>query len=211
MLKLEEIIPGTLRIKDSPHEYTRKETLSILENMTMVDLLCNVCEGIYSKTCAIIDTNLVDEYSKTHRAGRVNELRVDLPLVEVVDYINNILHLRTDGCCSGHTITLDPIEYKAKDRYGNFIEIVKYRPNPNEACFGYLHFRYKPSAPIVNVLKEKLLNVQIGKKSHDIHFEINEYNGGGNDIWSIEWHTAKTQDAIDEACAYLTKIVIENL
>lgn len=203
MIELEDLIQGEIWVKDSSHTFDRNATLRYFENKTIVALY----SGDNEKSCAIVRNNLLDEYYKTHQTGKVNGNIVDLQLVEVLDYINNNLHIETVASCAGHTLDVDPIVLRGMDRYGNKVDIFEYVSNTKELgseneTRGYIVFKHIPPKPIRDTLRKKLAMNKFSK------FQDLPYNGDG---YEISWNIEKKQSVIDATCKELTDVILNNL
>ena len=203
MIKIEDLIPGEVWVKGSTHTFDFKVTLRYFENKTIVALYSEDNK----KSCAVVRNNLLDEYYKTHQTGKVNGITVDLQLVEVLDYINNNLHIETVASCAGHTLDVDPIVLRGMDRYGNKVDIFEYVSNTNELepeneARGYIVFKHIPPKPIRDTLRKKLVMHKFSK------FQDLLYNGDG---YEISWTVKKEQSEIDAACKELTDVILNNL
>ena len=201
MIELEDLIQGEIWIKDSSHTFDHNATLRYFENKTIVALY----SGDNTKSCAIVRNNLLDEYYKTHQTGKVNGNTVDLQLVEVLDYINNNLHIETVDSCAGHTLDVDPVVLRGMDRYGNKVDIFEYVPNTKELgsenkTRGYIVFKHIPPKPIRKTLRERL-----GIPCSKFHEQIY------NDRYEISWNIEKEQSMIDVTCKELTDVILNNL
>ncbi len=204
MIELEDLIPGEIRIRDSNQELNREKTLEFFKNKTIVKLHSSVNTGI--KDCAIIDNDLLDKYYKTHQTGTFNGIEVDLQLVEVLDYLNNVLRIKTTSSCAGHTLSVDPMVWCGRDRYGHNVDIYEYVPkcasvlrSENEA-HGYISFKHIPPKPIRETLRERL-----GIPCSKFHEQIY------NDRYEISWNVEKEQSMIDATCKELTDVILNNL
>ena len=204
MIELEDLIPGEISIKDSDCELDRTQTLRFFESKTIVKLYSNE-DGI--KDCAIVENSLLDEYYRTHQIGRVNGIEVDLQLVEVLDYLNNNLHIETVASCAGHTLNVDPIVWRGKDKCKNTVDLYEYVSKnasvlkPENKARGYIIFKHIPPKPIRETLRERL-GIPCSKFSEQI------YNG---DRYEISWNVEKEQSVIDATCKELTDIVLNYL
>ena len=203
MLKLEELIPGEIRLVGGhPGNLTREETLAFFHDKEIVNIQVSESDGTRRKAITVVSILDFARYHDFVQSGKVNGCNVDLRLVEVVDYFENVLHMKIDSCTSGQTMNRHLFEYHGMDRYGNCVQIYWLVPTFGDECCGYIYFKYTPSKLIINKLKE-LLESYKGTTKCPIDFKVYDTR--------IEWTTVKSKEAIDEACAYLTKVVIENL
>ena len=199
MIKLEDLIQGEIRIRDSNQELNREKTLAFFQNKTIVALDSSIKSGV---NCAIIKNDLLDEYYKTHQTGTVDGTKIDLQLVEVIYYLNNVLRIKTTSSCSGHTLSIDPIVWRGEDRCGNIVDLYEYVKRDSVLkARGYITFKHIPPKPIRNTLREHL-GIPCSKFNEQI------YNG---DRYEISWDVEKEQSVIDATCKELTDVILNNL
>ena len=202
MTKLEEIIPGEISIAATDNNLNREETLAFFQDKEIVNIQVSGSDGNQSKVITVVDKPDVACYHDFVQHGKVNGYNIDLRLVEVVDYFENMLHMEIDSCKSGQTMKQHLAEYRGMDRYGNCVSIYWLVPISDGKCCGYILFKHMTSKLIINKLKELLENYK-GTTKCPVKFNVHNT--------MIEWTTAKSKEAIDEVCSYLTKVVIENL
>lgn len=203
MFKLEEIIPGEISLVGRPNELTREETLAFFHDKEIVNIQVSESDGTRCKAITLVDDRILARYRDFAQSGKVNGRDVDLRLVEVVDYFENVLHMKIDSCTSGQTMNRHLFEYRGMDRYGNHVQIYWLVPISGNECCGHICFKHTTSKLIINKMKE-LLESYKGTTKCPVDFKV-------YDTPRIEWTTVNSKEAIDEACAYLTKVVIENL
>lgn len=202
MLKLKEMIPGEISLAGTSNNLTREETLAFFHDKEIVNIQVSGSDGTQRKAITVVDKSDIACYHDFVQHGKVNGYNVDLRLVEVVDYFENMLHMEIDSCVSGQTMNRHLFEYRGMDRYENCVSIYWLVPISGDKCCGYIHFKHMTSKLIINKLKELLENRK-GTTKCPVEFKV--YNT------RIEWITAKSKEAIDKVCAYLTRVVIENL
>lgn len=202
MLKLEELIPGGIELAGSSNELTRDETLVFFHGKEIVNIQVSKSDGTRRKAITVVDKSDFALYHDFNQCGKVNGCSVDLRLVEVVDYFENVLHMKIDSCESGRTMNRHIFEHRGMDRYGNYVSIYWLVPTFGDECCGHIYFKHAPSKLIINKLEE-LLESYKGTTKCPVDFKVYDTR--------IEWTTIKSKEAIDRACSYLTKVVIENL
>lgn len=202
MLKLKEIVPGEISLAGSLKEFTRKETLAFFHDKEIVNIQVSETDGTRRKAITVVDKPDLARYHDFTQHGKINGYDVDLRLVEVVDYFENVLHMKIVSCTSGQTMNRHLFEHRGKDRYGNHVQIYWLVPISGNECCGYICFKYTPSKLIIDKMKE-LLESYKGTTKCPMDFKVYGTR--------IEWTTANSKEAIDKACSYLTKVVIENL
>lgn len=205
MLKLKELIPGKIILVGSSSELTRKETLAFFHDKEIVNIQVSESDGTRRKAITVVDKSDLARYREFTQNGKVNGRDVDLRLVEVVDYFENVLHMKIDSCTSGQTMLRHLFEYRGMDRYGNCVQIYWLVPIFGNECCGHIYFKRTLSKLIINKMKELLENYK-GTTKRPVDFKV--YNTLNT---RIEWITVNSKEAIDKACSYLTKVVIENL
>jgi len=202
MLKLEELIPGQISLVGNSSELTREETLMFFRDKEIANIQVSESDGTRRKAITVVDKSDLACYHDFVQSGKVNGRDVDLRLVEVVDYFENVLHMKIDLCTSGQTMNRHLFEHRGMDRYGNYVQIYWLVPTFGDECCGYIYFKHATSKLIIDKLKE-LLESYKGTAKRPVKFKVHNT--------MIEWTTVKSKEAIDKACAYLTKVVIENL
>lgn len=202
MLKLEELIPGKISIAATDTELTREETLAFFRDKEIVNIQVSGSDGTQRKRITVVDKSDVALYRDLVQRGKVNGYSIDLRLVEVVDYFEDMLHMKINSCTSGETMRPHLVEYRGMDRCKNCVSIYWLVPISGGECCGYILFKHMTSKLIINKLKELLENYK-GTTRCPVKFKVHDT--------LIEWTTAKSKEAIDKTCSYLTKVVIENL
>ena len=202
MLKLEELIPGEISLVGRLNELSRKDTLAFFHDKEIVNIQISESDGTRRKAITVVDKPDLARYHEFTQSGKVNGCDVDLRLVEVVDYFENVLHMKIDSCTSGQTMNRHLFEYRGMDRYGNCVKIYWLVPISGNECCGHIYFEHTTSKLIIDKMKE-LLEIYKGTTKYPVDFKVYDTR--------IEWATVNSKEAIDKACAYLTKVVIENL
>ena len=111
MLKLEELIPGEISLAATSNELTREETLAFFHDKEIVNIQVSGSDGTQRKVITVVDKPDFARYRDFTQRGMVNGCYIDLRLVEVVDYFEDMLHMKIDSCTSGQTMNQHPFEH----------------------------------------------------------------------------------------------------